>query len=260
MLNKRLRQIKEELNYTDIPQEEKLLTWFKFSKKDYPELDPWVITSNTVNYRPSWVHRNIVLHSGVQMLTIDIFVAQYRSTDVYEALFESYLDYEHVYTRTTGTDYDIDVGDFCLVSESFGLDTREIFDIDFVQNNIGIKLASYKNSVNLMDIAYGMDEFIAAQKKFASLEESGKLPIIKDFSGNYVEQGGKTPLKIKVIDPDNEDFIYIFEPESGSVNNGNGWYYRAGDILGSQVITLHVINEKNVLSTSKINIEVRTEG
>lgn len=251
---KRLQKIKGEYEYTAVVEDKPLIAGFRFLKRDYSLLESWIMRSDMVQYSGEpWVHRRIVLEKKEDILWIDIFVAQERSTDVYDALFESYLDYEYDYARVPAVEYEL--GDTCFVDE-------EHLSADFVRNNVAVKLAAAGTvDINLVELAKLMDEMLKANPTFLTLEESGKKPIIKAFScEEYVKRDGKAPLQIDAVDPDKEELTFTFETTSGSVNKESkmpGYYYRAGNECGTQTITLHVINEKNVVTTSHITIMVK---
>ncbi|KYK31231.1 MAG: hypothetical protein AYK19_04110 [Theionarchaea archaeon DG-70-1] len=262
----RLQRIKERHKFRELPREDKpLIAGFRFLLGDYPSLKQWTTRSNTVHFSGEpWVHRVVVLEKeeNKSIFKIDIFLAQKRSLDVHEALFESYLNYAHEYTRLRGEDYGIRLGDFCLLSKF----NDNILGVDFVRNNVAVGLVSYGQvDFDLVDLAKQMDEALKAELTLSVLERSGKTPIIEKFSSSEerIKPGEKTKLQISAADPIGEELLYEFEVPSGSVNwdpKQQEYYYRAGGELGIQTIILHVINERNLLASSQIQIMVIKAG
>ncbi|MBN1115416.1 MAG: hypothetical protein JXA66_08750 [Oligoflexia bacterium] len=192
-----------------------------------------------------------------QIARLDLIVAQKSCAEAYKALFATYALSEED-TALKANDK-IKIGDLCLLSGN----SKQPRRLDFVRNNIAVKIANKKRgNLDVVKIAGMIDEVLKKEPVFDSLEKSEKLPVIDRFEmeNNNLKFSEKTSINYEVKNPEGGKMEYLFENQGGSVNRVSGdsdeYYYRAGHERGTYDIVLYAINQRNLVAGKRISLSI----
>ena len=259
MTKELLNDMKEMYGFDKLSGKDKpLVAGFDIGKfrADFPAIK----TIRISNYETKRAERIVSLYNerAEEEVKLHIIVAQQSCADAHEALFITYTLSSKEPSYAFG-EKGINIGDFCLLTKM----KPSLRRIDFVRNNIAIKVYGGKNTeFDIRELAKKIDDFIKNEPTWKSLDDSNKKPQIKSFSMEKpdISSGEKSYLRHEVVDPEEGILEYRFKVTGGSINqdpkNTNIYYYRAGNQKGEYKITLHVINERNLTASKDAAIRV----
>ena len=255
-------RIKKNNNFDQLPgRDTPLIAGYLLDLSELPVLKHFFVSTETIHHFGDTLVEHIYMLRDMKTdkrIALHIIVAQKKFADAHEALFQAYSLWQHEPRFYLGQEYNIDIGNFCLLPNP----SRNVKMIDFVRNNIAIKIRSReKREFPVTELATQMDELLKSEAVFSNLSESGKSPIINEFSteDSSLEKGQRSNLRISAIDPDRGKLVYRLYPDSGSINLDKASsvrYYRAGNETGPVKIVLYAINQRNLIAVSETSIEI----
>lgn len=263
MTKKYLDSIKTNLNFDGLPGKEKPLL-AGFSAKNLGSIFHTVRAVKITKHEDKWIHSRFSLldDKSAQMVKLDLIVAQKNCADAHEALFLSYALNAMPFSLILGNNKEIQLGDFCLVPDA-KLPARRI---DFVRNNIAVKLSNTKHgNQDVFKIAHKIDSILQQASGYETLEESQQLPLVSRFEidNSSLRFSDKAFFKIDVENPEKGKLNYLFDINGGSVNmvaeDKAEYYYRAGHEPGRYEITLNVINQRSLLSRKSLFVNIESQ-
>jgi len=155
------------------------------------------------------------------------------------------------------------IGDVCFALPS--QDSKGYHTIEFVQNNIVYVLKSrvfstekQRVSVDLLEIAKGMDQLVKSQPHYSDWKSSGQWPAVHNLSSSNIkdEKSGLIPLEVITSESKDSSFIKNWEMTAGGIveNNGKIQYYKEG--LGPQKLTLMIADKRGLAASASLEFPI----